>query len=77
MDIKEEEFVPRTMWRSCCIDADKAALVFFSQISVGGGILAFCAYIIASDPYDSSVTCPAYGLINMILLRVLTIQFGA
>jgi len=38
----ETEFKRRVMWRSCCVELDKRAVLFFSQLFISLTIVTFC-----------------------------------
>jgi len=38
----ESEFKHRIMWRSCCVELDKRAVLFFSQLFISVSIVTFC-----------------------------------
>lgn len=36
------------IWRSCCIEVDSRAVLFFSQLVITSSVMAFCIYILAT-----------------------------
>ena len=67
-ELKEEQsYVPQSrLWRSCCVELDKQAVIYFAQIGIGVAVLAFSAVqLIRSKTCDQSA--PYLGLISFII----------
>jgi hypothetical protein len=68
-----EEFVGRTppkyVWRSCCMECDSRAVVFFSQFCVSVGVISFCIYQMAI--HDDCESQKGYGSLLTFLVGLL------
>ena len=53
-------------WRSCCLQCDKSALVFFSQLTLSACVIIFCIIQLYR-----SVTCDKDGLYSGIMMVIL------
>ena len=42
----DTEWKHRTLWRSCCLEMDKRAILFFSQLTISLVILVFCVTLL-------------------------------
>jgi len=38
----QNNYVERYMWKSCCLQVDRRAVIFFSQLSISISIIIFC-----------------------------------
>jgi hypothetical protein len=43
----EREWKRETIWRSCCLELDKRAALFFSQLFISAVIVVFCVTMLA------------------------------
>jgi hypothetical protein len=62
IDVENED----NRWKSCCLDVDRRAVQYFSQLSIIAGTMIFCIYQLIEIP-----TCEgqqAYiGLLTMLI----------
>ena len=49
VDDEEREFQHENVWKSCCIRSDKRAILFFSQVLTGVGIITFCVAMLVTN----------------------------
>jgi len=38
----QNNYVERYMWKSCCLQVDRRAVIFFSQLTISISIIIFC-----------------------------------
>ena len=38
----QNNYLERYMWRSCCLQVDRRAVIFFSQLTISISIIIFC-----------------------------------
>lgn len=54
------------LWRSCCLEMDSSAVLFFSQLFISLIVVIFCIYMLVM-----SKTCEADSLYSGILSLIL------
>ena len=65
---EEQGYVsPNRLWRSCCVELDKQAVVYFAQIAIGVGVLAFSAVQLLRSNFQCEESSPYLGLISFII----------
>ncbi len=63
----EEGYVAPRLWRSCCVELDKQAVVYFSQIAIGIAVLAFSGVQLLKANFQCEESSPYLGLISFII----------
>ena len=58
---------PNRLWRSCCVELDKQAVVYFAQIAIGVAVLAFSAVQLLRSNFQCEESSPYLGLISFII----------
>ena len=58
---------PNRLWRSCCVELDKQAVVYFAQITIGVAVLAFSAVQLLRSNFECNQSAPYLGLISFII----------
>ncbi len=63
----EVEVAPNRLWRSCCVELDKQAVIYFAQIGIGVAVLAFSAIQLVRCDFECDQSAPYLGLISFII----------
>ena len=67
-ELEEQAYVtPNGLWRSCCVELDKQAVVYFAQIAIGVAVLAFSAVQLIRSDFQCEQSSPYLGLISFII----------
>ena len=65
---EEQGYVsPNRLWRSCCVEIDKQAVIYFAQITIGVAVLAFSAVQLLRSNFECNQSAPYLGLISFII----------
>ena len=64
--LKAEDTQAENTWKSMCLEMDRRAVQYFTQISVIGGVMIFCIFKLTTD--TSCVAQQAYtGLLTLLI----------
>ncbi len=55
------------IWRSCCIEVDKQAIMYFSQLGVGLLILGFSGVQLLRSNFECDQSAPYLSLLSFII----------
>ena len=68
-ELEEEQgyVAPNRLWRSCCVELDKQAVVYFAQIGIGVAVLSFSAVQLLRSNFECSESSPYLSLISFIV----------
>ena len=72
IEIHGNESPTATVWRSCCIDADKNAMIWFGQMLIMFSVLGFCAVMLVQADGSCDRSSPYIGLISFVLGKALS-----
>ena len=65
---EEQGYVsPNRLWRSCCVELDKQAVVYFAQIGIGVAVLSFSAVQLLRSNFECHQSAPYLSLISFIV----------
>jgi hypothetical protein len=56
------------LWRSCCMEFDSRAVVFFSQLIISTGVMMFCIYQLAT--HEDCETQKSYSSLLTFLIGI-------
>ena len=65
-DALPEQTAPK-IWRSCCLDVDKQAVMYLSQIAIGLVVLGFSSVQLISFEGKCDQSAPYLGLVSFII----------
>lgn len=54
-------------WKSCCFIVNKRAVLFFSQLGISVGVIAFSLFMLLTYKHDCSTESTYIGLLTLIL----------
>ena len=64
--LKAEDTQAENTWKSMCLEMDRRAVQYFTQISIIGGVMIFCIFKLTTD--TSCVAQQAYtGLLTLLI----------
>ena len=64
--LKAEDTQAENTWKSMCLEMDRRAVQYFTQISIIGGVMVFCVFKLTTD--TSCVAQQAYtGLLTLLI----------
>ena len=64
--LKAEEAQNENTWKSMCLEMDRRAVQYFTQISIIGGVMMFCIFKLITD--TSCVAQQTYtGLLTLLI----------
>ena len=66
-ELEEGYVAPNRIWRSCCLEIDKQAIIYFSQIGIGVAVLSFSAVQLLRSDFQCDKSSPYLGLISFII----------
>ena len=66
VDDAKEEDDGRT-WKSCCLIADRHAIVYFSQLFMSVGVLGFCFFQLVSSDFSCEKSGPYWATVTLII----------
>ena len=62
----DEDALPR-VWKSCCLQMDSSAVIYFSQLFLSTFVLSFCFYMLAFSNYDCQKSSSYWAAVSMVL----------
>ena len=62
----------RALWRSCCLQIDRQATVYFGQLAFSFSVLGFNAAMLVAADGDCNKGSPYIGLISFLLGKLLS-----
>jgi len=60
------------LWRSCCLETDKSAVVYIGQLVFSFSVLGFSAIMLMKANGDCEQSSPYIGLISFLLGKLLS-----
>ena len=60
------------LWRSCCLETDKSAVVYIGQLVFSFTVLGFSAIMLMKANGDCEQSSPYIGLISFLLGKLLS-----
>ena len=67
---------PPVHWRSCCIDTDRAAVVYIGQMAFAAGLVALCAVMLVNANGSCDKSTPYVSLLSFLAGKVLAHVIG-
>ncbi len=64
----ETEFKRRVLWRSCCVELDRRAVLFFSQLAISMILVLFCVIMLVF--HQDCATFSKYSPLVTLLVGV-------
>jgi hypothetical protein len=64
--------VPQNIWRSCCLETDRRAVIYFGQLAFSFSVLGFSAVMLVMADGDCNKGSPYIGLISFLLGKLLS-----
>ena len=64
---EEEDTQEPKLWRSCCIQLDKQAVMYFSQIGIGVMVLSFSAVQLVRADFQCDQSSGYMALVSFII----------
>ena len=62
----------RALWRSCCLQIDRQATVYFGQLAFSFSVLGFSAAMLVAADGDCNKVSPYIGLISFLPGKLLS-----
>ena len=72
IDHPQQQEVEVRLWRSCCLETDKSAVVYIGQLVFSFTVLGFSAIMLMKANGDCEQSSPYIGLISFLLGKLLS-----